>query len=85
MSDDWRALADWTATAPCPCFRTGCDLRGVPAHREEAYLALLAELTHPDDECVYDHHGYCQTHDLADRPCPHSRAKRLISAARGDA
>jgi hypothetical protein len=43
-----------------------------------AMLALIEELTH-DDECQYDHHGYCQAHFLHERPCPHERAKALLA------
>lgn len=38
---------------------------------------LLIELTDEDD-CRYDHHGYCQAHSLDTAPCPHSRSKTLI-------
>ena len=38
---------------------------------------LLIELTDEDD-CRYDHHGYCQAHSLDTAPCPHSRSRTLI-------
>jgi hypothetical protein len=38
---------------------------------------LLIELTDEDD-CRYDHHGYCQAHSLDIAPCPHSRSRTLI-------
>ena len=38
---------------------------------------LLIELTDEDD-CRYDHHGYCQAHSLDIVPCPHSRSRTLI-------
>jgi hypothetical protein len=41
--------------------------------------SLMAELVFEDD-CSYDHHGYCQAHALQSRPCPHERAKRLLAA-----
>ena len=31
------------------------------------------------DECMYDHHGYCQTHSGDLNPCPHERAKLLLN------
>lgn len=46
-----------------------------------ALMALLADLTDPDD-CTYDHHGYCQAHMWfqVDPPCPHARAKQILAA-----
>jgi len=41
----------------------------------ERLRAIVTQLADSDDEpCVYDHHGYCQTH-LVGKPC-------LIAAAR---
>lgn len=40
-------------------------------------LDLVRDLTDPDD-CHYDHHGYCQAHNLSD-DCPHKRAKTLLA------
>ena len=48
---------------------------------EEALANLLYELVDPDD-CRYDHHGYCQAHDLHENPCPHGRAKSLLMVLR---
>lgn len=42
---------------------------------------LIAELT-DSGACSYDHHGYCQTHNLDERPCPHERAKHTLTTAR---
>jgi hypothetical protein len=41
---------------------------------------LVEELTDAG-ECWYDHHGLCQAHSLQEKPCPHERAKRLLSEA----
>lgn len=30
------------------------------------------------DQCHYDHHGYCQTHSLDSKPCPHELAKAFL-------
>lgn len=38
---------------------------------------LLDELVEPDD-CRYDHHGKCQSHNLHSAPCPHERAKAAM-------
>jgi hypothetical protein len=40
---------------------------------------IIRDLTDEDD-CHYDHHGYCQTHYwfYDDNTCPHKRAKALI-------
>lgn len=40
-------------------------------------LELLGELVDPDD-CWFDHHGYCQAHNLQEKPCPHERARDLL-------
>lgn len=40
-------------------------------------IMLIAELT-DKRECKYDREGYCQTHSLDLKPCPHERAKTLI-------
>lgn len=37
-------------------------------------LAEIAEFAADDDDCEYDHHGYCQVHgcgDMGDRETPH--------------
>ena len=33
-------------------------------------LELAALMLADDERCHYDHHGYCQTHFLHERPCP---------------
>ena len=38
---------------------------------------LLDEMT-DSQSCNFDHHGYCQTHNLHERPCPHERAKKIL-------
>lgn len=40
---------------------------------------LLAEFV-DDEECVYDHHGYCQTHRLGEMPCENTRARAFLAA-----
>lgn len=49
----------------------------------EKTRVLLSELADPD-ECRYDHHGDCQTHLIAERPCPHERARSLLSGFSGE-
>lgn len=29
--------------------------------------------------CQYDHHGYCQTHFLHDKPCPYGIANEMAN------
>jgi hypothetical protein len=43
-----------------------------------AALGILSEIV-GDDACVYDHHGYCQTHKLDEAPCPYTRARDLLA------
>lgn len=43
----------------------------------ERLRALVADLV-DEDECHYDHHGYCQAHSLHERPCPHERARTIL-------
>lgn len=50
-------------TACCACFRCCQQL----AH----LLAWMID----DEPCRYDHHGYCQTHNLQSRPCSQELAK----------
>ena len=42
-------------------------------------LDILGDLI-DDEECVLDHHGYCQTHGwfYKNPPCPNKRAKELL-------
>lgn len=47
---------------------------------EKAYGILTNIMESLDDSCRYDHHGYCQTHWLHDRPCPVEQAKELINS-----
>lgn len=42
------------------------------------FRGLLLELT-DDEPCSYDHHGYCQTHWLHERPCPNERVRALLN------
>jgi len=46
----------------------------------DKYIELwdLVEQFFDEDECHYDHHGYCQTHNGHERPCPHETAKKLL-------
>ena len=42
-------------------------------------LIIMRDLT-DDDDCHYDHHGYCQAHGwLTDGVCPHKRSKELLT------
>jgi hypothetical protein len=49
--------------------------------QKEELLGLIGDLV-DDEDCRYDHHGYCQTHGWFDTTprCPHIRAKELINA-----
>lgn len=31
-----------------------------------------------DDECMYDHNDFCQSHYRSGKPCPHERARELL-------
>jgi hypothetical protein len=42
---------------------------------------LVKDLADVSEPCDYDHHGYCQTHSLDERPCPHERAAALLATA----
>ncbi len=48
----------------------------------------LADQLVDDDECVFDHHGGCQTHHLAEGTetagCPMAQLRALLERARGD-
>ena len=41
-------------------------------------LVMLEQFIWTEDPCEYDHHGYCQAHNLGSSPCSHARAKRLL-------
>ena len=43
-------------------------------------LDILEDISHPDELCEFDHHGYCQTHGwfYNDIECPNSRALKLL-------
>jgi len=45
----------------------------------QSLLDLLSELVQ-DDDCSYDHHGYCQTHGLLPYPCANGRAREVMKA-----
>jgi hypothetical protein len=45
---------------------------------EKAYDILKVLVDTLDENCVYDHHGYCQSHWLQG-PCPIEQAKELIN------
>jgi len=52
------------------------------AHAPELLEALEALVD--DEECRFDHHGYCQTHNLSN-PCDMQRAREVITRAKGGA
>lgn len=54
---------------------TEADLRA----RLDAAMAIVRDYV-DDDPCDYDHHDYCQTHGLHNRPCVNERATALIAA-----
>lgn len=58
---------DWSIGSACgACYRCVVGL-----------LKLIDELKDEDD-CEYDRHGLCQTHNLHERPCPHGRANKIV-------
>lgn len=51
-----------------------------PAPSPDVQLVkLLRELVAGEDDCSYDHHGYCQSHRLDPKPCPVERAHVLLA------
>ena len=42
-------------------------------------LELIDDFVWDNDDCHYDQQGYCQTHSLDERPCPHERAKKILN------
>lgn len=49
---------------------------------DDAEITQLIRQLAGDEECDYDHHGYCQTHWGANNPdekCPHERARHLTA------
>lgn len=55
-------------------------IRAAPetAARLNELIAVLEDLI-DSEACSYDHHGYCQSHSLHEKPCPHERAKKLLA------
>ena len=58
-------------------------MRLVSLHTKEAVergAAIIADL-YDEDDCSFDHHGYCQAHGwfAIDPKCPHQRAKEYLS------
>ena len=47
-------------------------------HDKYIKMRVLVEQFLDEDECHYDHHGYCQTHNGHKKPCPHEIAKKLL-------
>lgn len=47
--------------------------------RENELLQIIDDFANAD-ECVFDHHGYCQTHGwmTTTRECPNIRAARVL-------
>lgn len=67
-------MADW-----CGEYQQATDL----ICQEADLTALIRELA-DESACQYDHHGKCQTHGLAERPCPHQRARLLLERIPGN-
>lgn len=68
--------------------RAGVDeLERLRTERVEARAALTvaAELIDRlafDDGCDYDHHAYCQAHNLHEHPCPHPLGRQFVESWR---
>lgn len=43
----------------------------------DALIGLIDEFVDPNP-CRYDHHDFCQEHNLDPRPCPHERARAIL-------
>lgn len=41
-------------------------------------LDLLSRMV-DDEECWYDHNGFCQVHYRRGKPCPHERAREMLA------
>lgn len=72
-----------TMNTPQPANAVGVGISELLAEA----TSIICDMT--DDElCSYDHYGYCHTHSLHERPCPHERAKgfmlKILSANDGD-
>lgn len=49
---------------------------------DDVEIAQLLRQLAGDEDCDYDHHGYCQTHWGANGPdekCPHEQARHLVA------
>jgi hypothetical protein len=46
-------------------------------------LELISNLTDTDD-CAYDHNDRCHTHQMAERPCPHDTATKILLEWQGE-
>jgi len=46
----------------------------------------LLEMLADEDECEYDHHGYCQVHGWMDSEveCPHKQVKQFLEMMKED-
>lgn len=71
--DATRQAHDWETIA---------DQREAEVTTLAARLAGMTSLVREqmdDDACHYDHHGYCQTHGLFERPCWQERARAALT------
>lgn len=55
-------------------FGTGCK----ECYRCYKEILEIAYKMYDVDPCSYDHHGYCQTHGLHQKPCPHEQMKLIL-------
>jgi len=48
-------------------------------------IVIIIDLIDEDD-CYFDHHGYCQAHGWPDKgfTCPHARGKMLLKELKED-
>lgn len=47
---------------------------------QERIIGWLRWVAHvKDDDCRYDHHGYCQAHNLDEYPCPVGQIKEYLA------
>ena len=66
-----------------------CDLYGDESQANARLIAYSPELFQAlealvdDEECRFDHHGYCQTHNLSN-PCDMQRAREVIAKVKGE-
>jgi hypothetical protein len=77
-------VGKWSSSEDGDLWRVSCATEGLKRGRAPLQgLIDAARAFIDDDECEFDHHGYCQTHSVT-KPCIVAELHKAIAVAKGE-